>query len=78
VVATRARIGDWEGDTVVGRKNRGGLVTHLERVTRYLVAGRIPNKRASTSTPLCPSRTRAASMASQSVNRTLDISNRSP
>lgn len=48
VVATRARIGDWEGDTVVGRKNRGGLVTHLERVTRYLVAGRIPNKRAST------------------------------
>ncbi|HSH30740.1 MAG TPA: IS30 family transposase [Thiohalobacter sp.] len=47
-VAERARIGDWEGDTVVGRKNRGGLVTHLERVTRYLVAGRIPNKRAAT------------------------------
>ena len=48
VVAERTRIGDWEGDTVVGRKNQGGLVTHVERVTRYLVSARIPNKRAVT------------------------------
>lgn len=47
-VANRSRVGDWEGDTVVGRRNRGGLVTHVERVTRFLVAGRVPNKRADT------------------------------
>lgn len=48
VVDQRSRVGDWEGDTVVGRKGRGGLVTHLERVSRLLVAGRIRNKRADT------------------------------
>ena len=47
-VAHRVRIGDWEGDTVVGRRNRGGLVTHVERRTRYLVAGRVQNKRSNT------------------------------
>ena len=48
LVANRDRVGDWEGDTVVGRKNRGGLVTHVERRTRFLVAGRVANKRADT------------------------------
>lgn len=48
VVDQRSRIGDWEGDTVVSQKNRGGLATHLERASRYLVAGRVPNKRADT------------------------------
>lgn len=48
LVESRSRIGDWEGDTVVGRKNRGGLATHVERITRFLVAGRVANKRADT------------------------------
>jgi len=50
VVDGRTRVGDWEGDTVVGRMNRGGLATHVERKTRYLVAGRVANKQASTFT----------------------------
>lgn len=50
IVDRRARVGDWEGDMVVSRKNRGGLVTHLERVTRFLVAGRAKNKQAATFT----------------------------
>lgn len=40
IVDQRIRVGDWEGDMVVSRKNRGGLVTHIERTTRFLVAGR--------------------------------------
>lgn len=48
VVAGRSRVGDWEGDTVVGCKNRGGLATHVERLTRFLVAARVANKRADT------------------------------
>jgi IS30 family transposase len=48
VVAERSRVGDWEGDTVVGRMNRSGLATHVERATRFLVAGRVADKRAET------------------------------
>jgi len=50
VVDQRSRIGDWEGDMVVSCKNRGGLVTHVERATRFLVAGRAKDKQASTFT----------------------------
>ena len=35
---------------VVSRKNRGGLVTHVEWATRFLVAGRAKNKQATTFT----------------------------
>ncbi len=31
IVATRQRIGDWEGDTVIGHGHRGALVTLVER-----------------------------------------------
>ena len=50
IVDQRTRIGDWEGDMVVSCKNRGGLVTHVERATRFLVAGRAKNKQATTFT----------------------------
>jgi len=40
VVADRARYGDWEGDTMVGYKHQGRLVTHVERKSRYLLAGK--------------------------------------
>ena len=37
VVATRQRIGDWEGDTVIGHGHRGALVTLVERRSKYTV-----------------------------------------
>lgn len=40
----RSRIGDWEGDTVVGRKHLGGLVTMVERKTRYTLACALPRR----------------------------------
>lgn len=46
VVATRRRLGDWESDTMEGRRKRGYLVTHVERKSRYVVAARINDKRA--------------------------------
>lgn len=52
IVDQRSRVGDWEGDMVVSRKNRGGLVTHVERATRFLVAGRARNKQATTFTAI--------------------------
>ncbi len=45
--ATKERIGDWEGDTVVGAKHRGAIATLVERKTGYLVAGKMPDGKSS-------------------------------
>ena len=38
VVDDKSRIGDWEGDTMVGGRRLGGLVTMVERKSRYTLA----------------------------------------
>jgi len=50
VVNERKRIGDWEGDTVEGRKGSGFIATHVERKTRYTVAVKVADKSAETVT----------------------------
>ena len=44
----RSRYGHWEGDTVEGRKGTGGLATHVDRKSRYLLGHLLPDKRATT------------------------------
>ena len=39
--ARRQRLGDWEGDTMVGKGRRGYLVTCVDRRSRYLVARKV-------------------------------------
>lgn len=46
IINSRRRYGDWEGDTVVGRKQRGALVTIVERKSGYLLAGKIDSRHA--------------------------------
>ena len=46
IVAKKTRIGDWEGDTVIGKNHKGGLVTLAERKSRYVLAGPIRSKHA--------------------------------
>ena len=46
VVAERSRMGDWEGDTIIGKHHKGGLVTLAERKSRYTLAGHIRSKHA--------------------------------
>lgn len=48
IVAGRSRAGDWEGDTVVGKGNKGGVATILERASRFVMAGLVANKQATT------------------------------
>lgn len=50
VVEQRQRFGDWESDTMEGAKGKGGLATHLERKSRYLIAARLFDKKAATFT----------------------------
>jgi IS30 family transposase len=46
IVDERARLGDWEGDLIEGKKGSGFIVTHVERASRYLIAKKIENKQA--------------------------------
>jgi len=48
IVNARGRFGDWEADTMQGATGRGGLATHVDRRSRYLLARRIDDKRAAT------------------------------
>jgi len=42
IVESRKRVGDWEGDTVIGR-DRARLLVHVERKSRFIVAKIMPN-----------------------------------
>lgn len=48
LVADKVRFGDWESDTMEGGKSLGGLATHAERKSCYLVAGKLTDKLSST------------------------------
>ena len=37
----RARLGDWEGDTLVGKGRTGYLVTCVDRASRYVIARKV-------------------------------------
>lgn len=64
VVSERKRLGDWESDTLEGAKGRGCLGTHVERKSRYLVAHKMKDKKATTWT-------RRAAAACRSIPRRL-------
>jgi transposase, IS30 family len=48
VINERRRYGDWEGDTIVGKRRASGLVTLVERKSGLLRIGRINNLRSTT------------------------------
>jgi len=48
IVSTRSRFGDWEADTVEGAKGRGGIASHVERKSRYLLTAKLQDKKAAT------------------------------
>ena len=46
VVAKRSRIGDWEGDTMIGKNHKGALVTMVERKSLYTIIDAVVRKTA--------------------------------
>jgi IS30 family transposase len=48
VVDARRRFGDWEGDTIVGRGHRGGLLSLVERKSGYTLLACLQDRRAAT------------------------------
>lgn len=48
IVETRERLGDWEADTIIGRERKGGIVSLVERHSRYCVLLKVATKSAPT------------------------------
>ncbi len=46
VVNNRRRVGDWEGDTIIGKNHKGAIVTLDERKTKLRLAAQLPGKKA--------------------------------
>ena len=46
IVEDKARIGDWEIDTVIGAGHKGVLVTAVDRMSKYVVIEAVANKTA--------------------------------
>jgi len=72
IVARRARFGDWEGDTIEGRKGSGLIATHVERKSGYLVAAKLPGKHAER---LATETIRAFRVVAKRLRRTLTYDN---
>lgn len=43
IVETKARVGDWEADTVIGAQHNGALVTLVDRHSKLLLTARVAN-----------------------------------
>lgn len=41
IINERGRIGDWEGDTIIGLERTKRILTHVERKTGYLIADKL-------------------------------------
>ena len=48
IVDARQRLGDWEGDTIVGAGRSGALVSLLDRKSGYLILSKVENLQAAT------------------------------
>ena len=46
IIDLKERIGDWEGDTVIGKDHKGAMVTLADRASRYTLATMLPSKHA--------------------------------
>ena len=46
IVDRRTRFGDWEGDTMIGRRQQGVVLTLVERKSGYLMAAQAADRRA--------------------------------
>ncbi|HEX9332188.1 MAG TPA: IS30 family transposase [Anaerolineales bacterium] len=46
IVNARKRLGDWEVDTIIGRKHKQAIVTLTERKSRYTLLGKVSRRTA--------------------------------
>ena len=72
VINRRRRYGDWEGDTLVGKGRRSGMLTLVERKSGFARIARLDDLRAATTTRLA---CRCLKDFSQSLRRSVTFDN---
>ena len=72
VANVRRRYGDWEGDTIVGRDRRGGLVSLVERKSGYTLLKRVDDLKSRT---VCDALTQALTKLDPLLRRTATFDN---
>lgn len=46
IVETKSRMGDWEGDLVIGAQHKGALVTLVDKHSKFTLIKKIPGKKS--------------------------------
>jgi IS30 family transposase len=46
IVEQKTRIGDWEGDTIIGAKHQGAIVSYVDRCSKFTILKKVENKTA--------------------------------
>jgi IS30 family transposase len=69
VVDERKRLGDWEGDTIVGARHKGAVLTIVDRKSGYTLLGGLPKREA---LPLSEQATRLLNSVPHVKTLTLD------
>jgi transposase, IS30 family len=53
IAAEKRRIGDWEGDAIIGRSLKGAILTHVDRTSKYTKLAILPDKSAASVQKAC-------------------------
>lgn len=53
IAAEKRRIGDWEGDAVIGRNLKGAILTHVDRMSKYTKLAILPDRSAASVQKAC-------------------------
>ena len=53
VVEEKSRVGDWEGDLIIGTNYKGAILSHVDRKSKYTKLAKLPDKRAKNVTRAC-------------------------
>jgi transposase, IS30 family len=46
IVGTKSRIGDWEGDTIIGAQHKGAIVSYVDRKSKFTLLKKVVRKTA--------------------------------
>jgi IS30 family transposase len=46
IVDTKSRIGDWEGDTIIGKEHKGAILSYVDRKSKFTILAKLPRKTA--------------------------------
>ena len=53
IVDRKSRIGDWEADTIIGAKQKGVIMSHVERKSKYTKLAKLPDKSSNSVVKAC-------------------------